>query len=373
MNAATPANESARLRALRQYEILDTLEEQAFDDITLLASFICEAPIALISLVDVDRQWFKSRVGMQAAQTPREHSFCAHAILDQEGVMVVKDATADPRFQDNPLVTDEHGIRFYAGAPLVAPGGYALGTLCVIDHEPRDLPLVQLEALRALARQVVSQLELRRVLGELDRAATTLRAYQSALEEYQKQLEVVNTTLEAQSLVDPSTGLANRRAFDRSLEEHLLRASRDKTTLSLLRVIIDQAAPLGTETGIESGIEKNGDESANERAAQARENMVRGVAGLLAHGARPYDHLARYGDVEFALLLPNTGAHGAIVAGERLRAAIESSDLAFTISIGASSTENVLDGQRLLEQAGQALELSRQRGGNRLSHAERAL
>jgi PAS domain S-box-containing protein len=163
--APLPQNESERLEALRRYEVLDTEPEQKFDDLTLLASHICQAPIALISLVDAERQWFKSKVGMTTSQTARSISFCGHAILEDD-VMVVPDAAADARFADNPIVTGEPNVRFYAGAPLVTPNGHALGTLCVADRVPRNLSAAQLDALRALARQVVAQLELRRRLKE---------------------------------------------------------------------------------------------------------------------------------------------------------------------------------------------------------------
>jgi GAF domain-containing protein len=159
-------NEAERLKALHQYRILDTKPEQAFDDLTLIASQICGVPIALISLVDEDRQWFKSRVGVEIAETSRSVSFCAHAI-QQQGIFTVADALNDARFRDNPLVKGDPHIRFYAGAPITTQDGYALGTLCVIDYVPRKLTDDQNNALQALQRQVTAQLELRRNLEEL--------------------------------------------------------------------------------------------------------------------------------------------------------------------------------------------------------------
>ena len=159
-------DEAGRLNALSKYRILDTDPEQAFDDLTMLASQICGTPIALISLVDETRQWFKSRVGLQAHETARSVSFCAHAI-QQRGIFLVPDALQDARFRNNPLVLGEPHIRFYAGAPLMARDGEALGTLCVIDRLPRSLTGDEREALEALRRQAEGQLELRRNLNEL--------------------------------------------------------------------------------------------------------------------------------------------------------------------------------------------------------------
>ncbi len=163
------ADEAARLAALRRYRILDTEPERAFDDLALLASHICETPIALITLVDADRQWFKARTGIAERETPRAVSFCAHAIR-QHGMFIIPDTREDERFRDNPFVTGGPRVRFYAGAPLVTPEGHALGTLCVIDSVPRTLTAAQREALDALRRQVQAQLELRRNLHELRHA-----------------------------------------------------------------------------------------------------------------------------------------------------------------------------------------------------------
>jgi anti-sigma regulatory factor (Ser/Thr protein kinase) len=162
-------DEAGRLAALRRYKILDTAPERSFDDLTMLASHICGTPMALITLIDADRQWFKSRVGFTVAETSRAVSFCTHAITHRD-LFVVPDALTDERLRDNPHVVGDPHIRFYAGAPLVTPDGHALGTLCVLDHVSRTLTDDQLAALEALRRQVESQLELRLNLIELQEA-----------------------------------------------------------------------------------------------------------------------------------------------------------------------------------------------------------
>lgn len=164
MSAPIPENEEARLEELESYEILDTLPEQEFDDITYLASYICETPIALMSLVDRDRQWFKSSIGLDVPETHRDLAFCAHAVWDPSEILVVEDAASDHRFSNNPLVRNDPQIRFYAGAPLLTSKGNALGTLCVIDRVPREMSQEQLDSLAALSRMVMAHLEMRKAL-----------------------------------------------------------------------------------------------------------------------------------------------------------------------------------------------------------------
>jgi PAS domain S-box-containing protein len=182
MKARPPENEAVRLEALRRYAILDTLPEQEFDDLTRLAALICGTPIALVSFVDEERQWFKSKVGIKASETPRDISFCAHAILKPH-LLLIPDASADERFRLNPLVTGEPKIRFYAGAPLVTQDGHALGTICVLDQVPRQLSQAQCDALKALARLAVAELELRRSVSDLSQSIRERRRTEKELDQ----------------------------------------------------------------------------------------------------------------------------------------------------------------------------------------------
>jgi GAF domain-containing protein len=166
MKAPLPENEAQRLAALKEYHILDTAPEQIYDDITALAAHLCDVPIAMVSLVDESRQWFKSKLGLSPRETPRDVAFCAHAILQSEP-LIVRDAMKDSRFADSALVTRSPHIRFYAGFPLASPEGFALGTLCAIDRKPRQLSAAQKHAMQALSRQVMALLELRRVSARM--------------------------------------------------------------------------------------------------------------------------------------------------------------------------------------------------------------
>jgi two-component system NtrC family sensor kinase len=188
MDATAPSQEAARVAALDRYAILDTEPEQTFDDLVILAAYICKTPIAMLSLVDERRQWFKSRVGVQIRETPKETSFCVHAI-QQEDLFIVPDTLKDPRFKDNPMVLGEPHIRFYTGAPIVNEDGFALGTLCVIDRQPRELDSEQKEALWALSRLALGQMELRQNLQLLKEALNDRTREEHAREKELKRLE----------------------------------------------------------------------------------------------------------------------------------------------------------------------------------------
>lgn len=187
--APKPENEVERLKALWSYELLDTKPEDAFDAMTKLAANLCGTPIAIVSLVDADRQWFKSQCGLGGVSaTSRDAAFCSYAIL-QNGVFEVPDATADPRFADNALVVGEPRIRFYAGMPLVEPGGMTLGTLCVIDRTPRRLTNEQKQHLERLARAVVGLIAMRIRRSELDDYRLAIAANGKAHSHYRARSE----------------------------------------------------------------------------------------------------------------------------------------------------------------------------------------
>lgn len=190
MNVPLPSDESERLAALRMYAVLDTDAERCFDDLTLLAAHICQTPIALLSLIDADRLWLKSRVGFEATEAPRGITFCEHAIRQAE-LFVVRDASADPRFKNHPSVTSEPHIKFYAGVPLLTAEGHALGTLCVIDRVPRDLTPEQQQALRALGWQIMQQLEVRLKLKELEHTTAERKNAESALHQSEQRCKQI--------------------------------------------------------------------------------------------------------------------------------------------------------------------------------------
>ena len=193
IKASTPKDELSRLKDLYEYDVLDTEAEKSFDDLTQLASDICETPISLISLVDPDRQWFKSKQGIDVDETARDISFCSHAILENQ-VFEVQNALTDTRFHDNPLVTNDPNIRFYAGAPLITPRGNAIGTLCVISDKPKKLSSKQINALTVLSKEVIAQLELRLNNKKLVMALEKQKAHNKELEKLKEEADTANNT-----------------------------------------------------------------------------------------------------------------------------------------------------------------------------------
>jgi diguanylate cyclase (GGDEF)-like protein len=265
--ARYPGTEADRLAALRSYDVLDTAFEKSFDNIAHLAAKLTGSPMSLVSFVDADRQWFKARHGLEVSEVPREFAFCAHAILQPHEALVVPDTLLDPRFADNPMVLGEPEIRFYAGQPLVNSEGFALGTLCIIDREPREFSDADRETLMTLAETVMTTLELRRTMIELRNLA----------------------------LVDVLTGLPNRAALLHAIERAIGHQRRRNQPFALLYLDLD------------------GFKTVNDRYGHSVGDLVlRRVARTLLGSLRQDDLAVRLGGDEFAVLL--TGAQMDVAA-----------------------------------------------------------
>jgi signal transduction histidine kinase len=227
-----PDNEEERLASLRSYNILDTLEEKDFDEITQLASQICQTPVALITLIDDKRQWFKSSVGVDIAETTREVAFCAHNLYNKEEIMVVEDARHDERFADNPLVTGSFSVAFYAGVPLVNEEGHALGSLCVIDNKAKKLNDQQINTLKILGKQVMAQLELRKKIASLEIANAALLESNTFIQKF--------ASTAAHDIKNPlSSILLTSQALQRRLQKN-----EDDKSLSLINLSIHSSKQL---------------------------------------------------------------------------------------------------------------------------------
>ncbi|HEV7643745.1 MAG TPA: diguanylate cyclase [Pyrinomonadaceae bacterium] len=286
MTFPLPVDEEARLAALREHQILDTPGEQEYDDITFLAAQICGTPIASIALIDEDRSWPKSIIGFDVGNTPRKDAFCAHTIM-YSSPMVVPDALLDERFANNPFVTSEPFIRFYAGAPLFTRENLALGTLCVIDRKPREITPQQLDGLQALARQVSLRLELRRASLMLQKA---------------------NAELEDLSLHDDLTGLYNRRGFFLHAEQQLKLFRERKVGKGLWLMVADM-----------DGLKKINDVHGHLEGSAG----IKKIGGILRRTFRDSDILSRPAGDEFLALAINAQADIAEVLPARLTAKID--------------------------------------------------
>ncbi|MDO6687275.1 MULTISPECIES: sensor domain-containing diguanylate cyclase [unclassified Agarivorans] len=279
---STPVNEDSRLKSLKELDILDTQPEERFDRITRMAKRLFDVPIALVSLVDENRQWFKSCFGVDASETPRDISFCGHAILGDE-TFQIEDALSDPRFADNPLVTGYPHIRFYAGHPLSTPDGEKIGTLCIIDTKPKSLSADDLVALNDLA-----------VMVEQELAA----------------LQLAST--------DELTCISNRRGFMKLADYSYAMCRRQKISLAIAYMDLDQFKPINDEHGHAEG-----------------DRALKLFAEQMCGSFRESDLFARMGGDEFVVLFTDTEAADAKEILQRfaadLEAAAEENKLAYTL------------------------------------------
>lgn len=267
-----PPNEARRLRALRQLNLLDTAAEAVFDDVTRLCAELLDVPIALVSLVDEQRQWFKSRFGLDVQETSRTISFCGHAVNGRD-MFVVEDASEDPRFADNPLVRGPVHIRFYAGVPLTLSGGEAVGTLCAMDHVPRRIGDMERRVLEVLAGKIVTELELRQQVNTLEAEVA-----------HRREMEVRIMHLATR---DPLTGLPNRAALMDRLRQGIKVADRDGHQLAFFFLDLDRFKLINDTLGHPVG-----------------DGLLRRVGERLTELLRDSDTVARIGGDEFAVILP---------------------------------------------------------------------
>jgi len=346
--------EQQRLAALRRYHILDTAPEQAYEDATLLAVQVCYAPIALVTLVDSDREWFKSKLGITHEELPRYRSFCGQAICEPGTVLIVPDATLDARFDANELVRGESKVRFYAGAPLVTRDGLALGTVCVMDRGVRTLREAQIEGLKAIARQVIAQLEMRILISDLQGRSEVLQRSQRMLRRQQSTLTAANAQLHKDSETDGLTGLFNRRAFDRYLLAAVGEAVSRAEPLTLVMLDVDDFKPFNDEFGHPAG-----------------DQVLRTIANILQSSARKNDIVARYGGEEFSILCPGVPEAQAGFMADRLRQAVANhpwEQRPITLSAGVAAHRVCPHSHdALVEAADRALYRAKAEGRNRVS------
>jgi len=317
-----PAEEALRQRDLERLGVLDHPGDEHFNRLVRLASTVLETPIALISLVDGDRQWFLARHGLEASETPRQMAFCAHAIAGDE-TLVVPDAHQDPRFCTNPLVLEEPKIRFYAGTPLQSQAGHNLGTLCVIDQQPRHFSGAQVQLLQDLAQLVLRELELRHLASK-----------------------------------HPLSGIASRSSFLEQAQPELRRARESGQGLALLALELDFFSQVRQRWG-----------------EQTSDSVIRAVAQLLRDQKRPEDLIAQIGDHSFAMVMVNVDFEGAMERAEAIRCGVAELQGAYSASghrlaiSGGLTLLSPADAQAedLLQRAEQAMFLAQGNGHNQIA------
>ncbi len=338
IEAPLPVDEAERLASLRALGVLYTPAEERFDRVTRLACRLLDVPLAMVTLIDADVQWFKSRQGMGGRENPRTVSFCAHAILAEE-TMVVPDALLDPRFADNPLVTGEPFIRFYAGHPLVA-NGHRVGTLCALDRRPRAIAAADLGVLRDLAAWVENELRV------------------TALSAAQQELLSERDDLRRRAMLDPLTHLWNRGAIVDVLERELARAERAGEPVSVILADLDRFKAINDTHGHAAG-----DEALLEAARRMR------------GAVRAYDAIGRYGGEEFLVVLGNCGAEAASSIATTIRrrlaerplALLGGGELTVTASLGVATAEPAgADPAALVRAADEALYRAKAAGRDRV-------
>jgi diguanylate cyclase (GGDEF)-like protein len=323
-----PANEAQRLEAVRAYDVLDTPPELDFDALTRVAAHVFSTPAAVVGLMDSDRLWFKSRLGLDVPQLDRQIAFCAYAVMRPDEPLIVEDLSKDPRFMHNPLVTQAPHLRFYAGAPLVDPNGHALGTIAVVDSQPRTLDNGQIAVLKDLSTLVITALENRRRALLLGRLALT----------------------------DHLTGLANRAQFDRTLDGEIAHATRTGEPFSVLYMDLDGFKDINDRFGHLAGDE-----------------VLREIGCRLAAEVRAEDAVARFGGDEFGMVVRSAAPHSPQALAQRV-AEIVSAPIPLSggetvqvgISVGlATFGDGANSAAALLDQADRALYQAKRRSGRR--------
>jgi len=328
-----PKNESERLLELKSYDIVDSFPEDEYDDIALISSHICKTPIATVALIDETRKWHKSKVGINKESVPREIAICSHTIMNDE-ILVVNDTHLHHQFCNIGMVTKPPFVRFYAGVPLINASGFALGTLCVIDTKPNQLNDFQINALKALGRQVITLLELRRNLAHLEKQKHELVAL---------------------SQTDDLSNLFNRRVLSRELSKELKRSNRYGGSFALMMLDLDYFKILNDKHGHAYG-----------------DKAIVQLGKLLKEKSRETDCCIRYGGDEFIILMPHTNAVQAIEVSERIRQSIDESGgvldtLSASIGIAIVEEFNVSE-KSILALADDCVYLAKEKGRNQIVH-----